>query len=438
MKLSNQMIENRLKRAVEATVPNVLPDLLLNIEKKEACKMNTNTRDEVTYKKKTHSGRWFKTLASVAAVAVLVFGVWFGLTNYSTEAVVAFDVNPSIELSVNRAEKVIRVNSRNSAAHEVVGDMDLKGVKLEVAVNALVGSMVQKGYISELNNSILITVNSNNAEKGEQLQDRLTASVSSLLTSLSVDGAIMTQTNSDSADELAQVYGISRGKAALIEKVVAEDSTLEYEDLVDLSINDLNLLIESRQPQMIQVRTSGQASDKGYIGTDRAKQIAFAHAGIAAADVRDLEVELDSNNGQMIYEVEFYANGFEYEYHIEAENGYIFEIGKDDDDDDDDKAQSTIRETSRATSQEGTKETERATERETVKSSERATSQETVKETERATERVHVTTAQQPSAYTKATSQETVKETERATERVHSTTTQQPASRERLSAAGAR
>ncbi len=233
----------------------------------------------------------------VAAALVLVFGVWFGFANYATDAVVAFDVNPSIELSVNRAEKVLKVNNRNSEAHEVVGDMDLKGVNLDVAVNALIGSMVQKGYISEINNSILITVNSNNAKKGEQLQQRLSEDVEGLLKGLSVDGAIMSQTASadDDIAELAEAYGISPGKAALIKRLVEYDPELKYEDIVGLSINDLNLLIEGRQAHMDKVRTSGQASSKGYIGADQAKEIAFRHAEVSEADVTKQEIELDSN-----------------------------------------------------------------------------------------------------------------------------------------------
>ncbi|NLC26158.1 MAG: hypothetical protein GX777_06020, partial [Fastidiosipila sp.] len=335
MKQNNQMIESRLKRAVDAAVPNILPELLLNIEKKEVLKMNDDhTREEVaTKEKKTNPRRWFRTVAPIAAALVLVFGVWFGTANYRTDAVVAFDVNPSIELSVNRAEKVLKVNSQNQDAYEVVGSMDLKGVDLDVAVNALIGSMVQKGYISEMNNSILITVNSNDAEKDEQLQERLSANISSLLKGLSIDGAILTQSAHGSDDDLAEKYGITSGKATLIEQIAGQDPTLEYQDLVGLSINDLNLLIESRQIEQVRVKTSGQASEKDYIGIEQAKEIALAHAKVAMTDVRKMEIEFDSDKGHMIYEIEFYANGFEYEYEIDAKNGRILEFEKDNDDD---------------------------------------------------------------------------------------------------------
>ncbi|MDD2364192.1 MAG: PepSY domain-containing protein, partial [Eubacteriales bacterium] len=293
--------------------------------------MDSNFRnEEVTHKETKTPRRWFKIVAPIALAFVLVFGVWFGSSNYSTAAVVAFDVNPSIELSVNRSEKIIKVNSRNMEAHEVVGDMRLKGVNLDVAVNALVGSMVQKGYITDMDNAILITVNSNDSEMGEQLQERLTSEVSTLLKGLSVDGAVLAQSaDDDFAEDLAEKYGISRSKASLIEKLIAQDPTLTYEDVVDLSINDISLLIESRQTDIEQVKTSGHASDKKYIGYDRATSIAFSHAEVNAEEVRELEVELDTDDGYLIYEVEFKHNNTEYEYDIDAISGKILKFETD-------------------------------------------------------------------------------------------------------------
>ncbi|MDD2427541.1 MAG: hypothetical protein PHV73_05540, partial [Eubacteriales bacterium] len=162
MKENNQMIENRLKRAVESSVPDVLANVLEQIETKEVhtteavsetINDNNDEKIRVLPGKKSNFQRWPRAVASIAAALVIVFGLWLNLS-YSTEAIVAFDVNPSIELSVNRSEKILKINPLNEGAETVIGEMDLKGVDLDVAVNALIGSMVQNGYISEINNSI--------------------------------------------------------------------------------------------------------------------------------------------------------------------------------------------------------------------------------------------------------------------------------------------
>ena len=41
------------------------------------------------------------------------------------------------------------------------------------------------------------------------------------------------------------------------------------------------------------------------------------------------KVELDYEHGRKIYEIEFYNNGYEYEYDVDAETGRILKFDKD-------------------------------------------------------------------------------------------------------------
>ena len=90
--------------------------------------------------------------AACLCVAVLGGGVSF-YQNHRVDSVIGIDVNPSIELSVNRNEKVLQANPLNEDAETILDDMNLKNVDLDIAVNALIGSMVRNGYLSELDNS---------------------------------------------------------------------------------------------------------------------------------------------------------------------------------------------------------------------------------------------------------------------------------------------
>ncbi|HZW97818.1 MAG TPA: PepSY domain-containing protein, partial [Bacillota bacterium] len=204
----------------------------------------------------------------------------------------------------------------------------LKGMDLDTAVNALIGSMVKNGYIDEIKNSILITVNSKNAEKGIQLQQHLSEEIEGFLNNYSVKGAILSQTAKADARQkkLANQYRISTGKASLIDWLVKQDPTIQYADVADLSINDINLLIRARNTKMEGMNFRGEASTKGYIGEEKARQIAFEHAGVLKTEVQKLEVELDFEDGRMVYEVEFYHNDKEYDYEIDAKNGNILEF----------------------------------------------------------------------------------------------------------------
>ncbi len=332
MNETNQMIENRLKRALEASVPDLFPRLLEQIEiEKESQVMDTQIEKDKIINleegRKKSLFRW-RRLAPIAAALVLALGGWLAYRNLATQAVVGFDVNPSLEISVNRAERVLQVKPANREAEEVIGDMRLKGVDLDVAVNALIGSLVRNGYISDVKNSILITVDSRDKDQARRLQKHLTQEVNGLLDGFSLQGAILSQaTDADlQAKELASRYGISTGKAVLIEQLVELDPSIQLAHVASLSINDLKLLLEARHTRLEGVESTGQASRKGYIGEDRARQIALEHAGVNPEEVSRLEIEIDYEDGLMIYEVEFYHGRIEYEYDIDAKEGKILEF----------------------------------------------------------------------------------------------------------------
>lgn len=68
---------------------------------------------------------------------------------------------------------------------------------------------------------------------------------------------------------------------------------------------------------------SANANQPTYITLEEAKAIALNHAGVSAADTRWDDREYDLENGRSLYELEFSANGVEYEYDIDATDGKI-------------------------------------------------------------------------------------------------------------------
>lgn len=59
------------------------------------------------------------------------------------------------------------------------------------------------------------------------------------------------------------------------------------------------------------------------IGEENAKNFAFADLGIDPLSVQDVDVEFDFEQGHFVYEIEFMAEGVEYEYWIKASDGAI-------------------------------------------------------------------------------------------------------------------
>lgn len=61
---------------------------------------------------------------------------------------------------------------------------------------------------------------------------------------------------------------------------------------------------------------------------EQARDIALKHAGLTASQVRDLDVELDRDDGVLHYDVDFEASGYDYEYEIDAATGKILRSQK--------------------------------------------------------------------------------------------------------------
>ena len=77
------------------------------------------------------------------------------------------------------------------------------------------------------------------------------------------------------------------------------------------------------------IPSSTSTSSSGYIGVERAKEIALQHAGLSSSGVNFDKAEFDHDDGRAEYEIEFHHNFREYEYTIDAASGTILEAERD-------------------------------------------------------------------------------------------------------------
>ena len=86
-----------------------------------------------------------------------------------------------------------------------------------------------------------------------------------------------------------------------------------------------NLMISAAALSLLVLAGCSKDGMAGYIGTAAAKNVALENAGPTASQVKFTDVELDDKNGTHYYQVEFTADGKEYEYDIDALTGAIIE-----------------------------------------------------------------------------------------------------------------
>ena len=311
--MTNEKMEQRLASAVEKTAPDDVGGVLSRCETRKGTVINMPIM-------KTAKRKWTILVAACLAVVLLAGGGVLYQQANAVASVVSLDVNPSIELKVNSSEKVLVCTPLNDDAKAILADMgegaDLKGAKLDVAVNAIVGSLVRNGYLSSISSAIMISVEDKNADRAQKLQQELASAVDVVLQTGESKASVLTQTVQQNAelDQQARENNISTGKAALVNRVLALNSTLKFEELAAFSVGELKDLIEAGAPAM-------------PIGKDKALDIAvkaFGNATSAQISYSEVDAELDETPAY--YEVEIITqSGEEFEYKIDAYTGVILE-----------------------------------------------------------------------------------------------------------------
>ena len=389
--MTNEKMEQRLASALEKTAPDDVSGVLSRCEVRKGTVSSMKANH--TIKKK-----WATLVAACLAVILLGGGGVLYQQANAAASVVSLDVNPSIELRVSRSEKVLACAPLNEDAKTILADMgggaDLKGAKLDVAVNAIVGSLVRNGYLSSISSAIMISVEDKNTARAEKLQRELTDAVDGVLQTSDAKASVLTQTLTQDAarEQQARENSISTGKAALVNRILAINPALQFDALAKLSVEELKDLAEAGAPAMpigkdkalsiaaaafsrdladeirysevdaeldespaqYEVEITGQKGEEieykidaytgtileskretedkasaaqptfsGDIGHAKAKTIALNHAGVSESKVYDMEIELDEEDGMLVYEVEFKSGGMEYSYEINAATGAI-------------------------------------------------------------------------------------------------------------------
>ena len=301
--------------------------------------------------------RGFIGAATVACVlfAAGIVGVPYYGNNFVPDSHVDIDVNPGVEIVTNKNNKVIEILSTNNDGKAVIDGMNLKNSELKVALNALIGSMVQKGYIENDNTGILVTVRNNNQDRADKVKAEVLDDINFALYKNDVQAAVMNQTlkNTKNADKFARENNVSIGKSVFVLNLASKDSTLDARELAKMRVSDIADLvvkkgidirdivdydyddsiweniadaiedIDENANKAAGINAVALSSTKKQIGVEGAKQIALAHAKVAQKDVTFIKAELETENGRLVYDIEFYSGNVEYDYDIDAVSGDI-------------------------------------------------------------------------------------------------------------------
>lgn len=240
-------IEEHLRDAIQEMTPDRAEDIW-NRPVEKACG-NEWYLDDVPIKKK-HKIINVTMLSAVAACFVACIALYC-YRNLLVESIVYLDVNPSIELQTNRKQKIVKAEAHNDDGAEVLKEMKLTHADIEDALNAILDSMTEKGYLNKDKHMILLSVEGKNEKKTDEMCRKLEREADQYLQAHIGAGKVYAQQmqRDTQLEEEAKVHGISPGKAAFVRQLLKKYPQMKFEDLANKNLDELKeyLYLEEKE-----------------------------------------------------------------------------------------------------------------------------------------------------------------------------------------------
>ena len=335
----NKHIKNKVKNSFSAETPDVLENVV------DACKNQEQLLASQTSLLESSPTKRFNLKRLILACSfILLFGIGIfigvnlaGLPKPAVaETVIYIDTLASVEISVDKNDRVIDCKPLNQNAQTVVEGINFNGMEVNATVNVILSSMHVKGMIDSSANSMLVSVVSKNPTSKITINS-LTQQISKGFSQSDVNCSIIAQSFSanDDLKQRAKEQGISVGKMFLIDKMAEEMEEIKNENkeiLVNMSISELNLLYRSRtdnpRPNEIIV-----GNVNCFIGEDvviaNVHKFIKDHFNIMASEVliRSIKVVPSNRDGsKIIYlvELERIADQDVERFEVNCETGEVF------------------------------------------------------------------------------------------------------------------
>lgn len=248
--------------------------------------------------------RVFPRLAAAAVLLLVIFSSVGLYSWFSVKAVVSLEINPHLSLSLNRFEYVLQAQALNDDAAELLEDLSLERLKLDTALDALMGAMNRKGYLKP-GATVSIFVDGKNEEYNQHLYEQIGESLEPFTENL-------------------QTAPASGEQSSVSETAPSPDQPSVSETAPSPDQPSSNEKIPAQTPSSSAESTpkeeeTAPPDTAAAITAEQAKQIALQYAGLDGSDVVWEKAELGEEDGVLLYELEFRLQNTEYDCEIRAD-----------------------------------------------------------------------------------------------------------------------
>lgn len=320
--MNSNEVDSRVERAFSSLKPDILDSIISDSKQHTGKIINI----EAAKVKKPRYPYYLRT-AAVLLVCIMCFG-GLGLYGraYAVKSTVTVDTDSAIELKLNRDEKVIEARALAPDSSCMVDSKSLEGLPVENAMDLILDSALANGSISADENSLLLSVESKDVQDARKLSQRLNTELYTSLKDKGFDASVMAQIleENEELSALSSDLNISTGKARLVNSISTGSTEFSTEALAEMSINNLNIILNCVGESPNDLNIIGDASMGLYLDEDAAKLAVESEIGIADEDFRNLEMSLGIENGTLVYSMNFDSGIYNYSCTVDALSGDIY------------------------------------------------------------------------------------------------------------------
>lgn len=194
-------------------------------------------------KRKSMRQKWSYAIACMSLILILIGGGFSYNIYFTPIAYIDIDVNPSIELTLNRFGRVIHSNAYNDDGMTLLGKVNLLHADYNKALEKLLAALNGDGYFDE-ESLLCVTVQADKGDRESLIQDSLqeTIDIISLSHHYNIETDIFTVT--EEIKHCAAENHVSPARYLAIQELLEIDSDADFEECKDHSIPELRKQIE--------------------------------------------------------------------------------------------------------------------------------------------------------------------------------------------------
>lgn len=183
---------------------------------------------------------WRRSLAVVCAMLFIVIGAGGLYTVRTPVSYVSIDVNPSIELALNRYDRVVSAMAYNGDGTVILDGLKVGGMLYTQAIDVIVESDAMQSYLAE-DSALIFTVASGSADKETEIVTGIEN-----CSGCSRHGGVSYTADVSSLTE-AHGCGMSFGKYAAYLTLSQYDDTITTEDCRDMTMGEIHRQISAHE-----------------------------------------------------------------------------------------------------------------------------------------------------------------------------------------------